>query len=389
MLSPKNKLPLVLLMAMLIISNLSMRVSAAKIGRTTQAADSLLQREYIVSMMHKVADWQLNAWNTTGFTHPKDDWTNGACYAGLYAFGAMKDNEKYLDALVKIGNDLNWNTGKRRYMADDYCIGQTYAQLYTRFKDKKMIAAFTIQADSIVSKPHDEPLDWKNNIQAREWAWCDALFMGPTSLSYLSTATGDPKYLNTATKLWWKTTDYLFNHNEHLYSRDGSYLDKKEKNGKSVFWSRGNGWVMGGLVRVMENMPANYPDKKKFEALYKEMAAKIISIQQPDGSWHASLLDPDSYPIKETSGTGFYCYAILWGLNHGLLDQKTYWPAVKKAWGALVTSVHPNGMLGYVQPIGANPDKVTANSTEVYGVGAFLLSGTQLYEYMAKHPKAN
>ncbi|MES2276773.1 MAG: glycoside hydrolase family 88 protein [Bacteroidota bacterium] len=357
-------------------------------GKKTLAKDSSLQKEYIVNMMHKVADWQLNAWNTTGFKHAKVDWTNGAAYTGLFAFGTMPGNDKYLDALVKIGNDLNWNTGKDRFMADDYCIGQIYSQLYVKYKDPKMIAAFTKLADSIVAKPHDEPLDWKNRIQLREWAWCDALFMGPTALSYLSTATGDPKYLNTAAKLWWKTTDYLYDNEEHLYFRDGSYLQKKEKNGKKVFWSRGNGWVLGGLVRVLDNMPANHPDRKKFEALYKDMEAKIASIQQPDGSWHASLLDPESYPVKETSGTGFYCYSILWGLNHGLLDAKTYWPVAKKAWAALTTSVHPNGMLGYVQRIGAAPDSVDENSTEVYGVGAFLLTGTQLYEYMDKHPKA-
>jgi unsaturated rhamnogalacturonyl hydrolase len=74
--------------------------------------DSSLQKEYIVNMMHKVADWQLNAWNTTGFKHPKVDWTNAAAYTGLYAFGSMKGNDKYLDYLVGIGNDLNWNTGK-------------------------------------------------------------------------------------------------------------------------------------------------------------------------------------------------------------------------------------------------------------------------------------
>jgi len=351
------------------------------------AADSSLQKEYILNMMHKVADWQLNAWNTTGFKHPKGDWTNAACYTGLFAFGSMPGNEKYLTALVNIGNDLNWETGKDRYMADSYCIGQMYSLLYTKYKDPKMIANFRLLADSIVSKPHDESLEWKNRIQSREWAWCDALYMGPTALSYLSTATGDPKYLNTATKLWWKTTDYLFDHEEHLYFRDGSYLQKKEKNGQKVFWSRGNGWVLGGLVRVLDNMAANYPDRKKFESLYKEMEAKIASIQQPDGSWHASLLDPESYPIKETSGTGFYCYSVLWGLNHGLLDEKTYWPVAKKAWAALTSSVHPDGMLGYVQPIGASPDKVSDTSTEVYGVGAFLLTGTQLYEYVNKHPK--
>lgn len=165
----------------------------------------------------------------------------------------------------------------------------------------------------------------------REWAWCDALFMAPTSLAYLSTATGDSKYLDIANKLWWKTTDFLYDKEEYLYFRDESYFEKREKNGKKMFWSRGNGWVMGGLVRMLSNMPKNYPDRPKYIKLYKEMAAKIASIQQADGSWHSSLLDPESYPVKETSGTGFYTYAILWGLNNGILDKKTYWPVIEKS----------------------------------------------------------
>ncbi|HYO21069.1 MAG TPA: glycoside hydrolase family 88 protein, partial [Flavisolibacter sp.] len=251
----------------------------------------------------------------------------------------------------------------------------------------KMIANFRRLADSIVLLQHTESLEWKNQVRFREWAWCDALFMGPTALSYLSTATGGRKYLDIATRLWWKTTDYLYDSTEHLYWRDGSYIGRKEKNGEKMFWSRGNGWVMGGLVRVLENMPSNYPDRPRFVQLYKDMTAKIASIQQPDGSWHASLLDPASYPIKETSGTGFYTYALLWGMNRGLLDKQQYWPIVKKAWTALATSVHENGMLGYVQPVGASPDKVDAASTEIYGVGSFLLAGSELYQFIKKNKK--
>lgn len=358
------------------------------VDSSAQQQEPVLKQKTILNIMHKVADWQLNEWNTKGFNHPAVDWTNAACYTGIYALGAIKGNDKYLSALIKIGGDLRWNTGPSRFMADDYCVGQTYSLLYTKYQDKKMIAAFIKQADSIANKPHDEPLEWKNNIATREWAWCDALFMGPTALSYLGTATKNPEYLNAAIKLWWKTTDYLYDPAEHLYFRDGGYFNKKEKNGKKVFWSRGNGWVLAGLVRVMENIPAGNRERKKFEQLYKDMAAKIASLQQADGSWHASLLDPESYPVKETSGTGFYCYALVWGLNHNLLDKKTYWPVVKKAWAALTTSVHPDGMLGYVQRIGDSPDMVTANSTEVYGVGAFLLTGSQLYQYIGTHPGA-
>ena len=185
-----------------------------------------------------------------------------------------------------------------------------------------------------------------------------------------------------------KTTDYLYDPpGAPLLQRDGSNLNKKEKKGEKIFWSRGNGWVLAGLARVIENMPAGYPGRQKFVDQFKDMAAKIAALQrQPDGSVpHASLLDPESYPIKETSGTGFYCYAILWGLNHGILNKSQYLPVAKKAWIALVTSVQPDGMLGYVQPIGGSPDKVTEQSNEVYGTGAFLLAGAQLYQYLSEH----
>lgn len=353
-------------------------------GETSLKRDSTLETTNIFKTMQRVADWQLNTWKDKGFNHRKADWTNGACYTGIFAFGNLRGNERYLQTLVDIGDDLGWNTGHLRFYADDYCVGQTYAQLYSKFKKKKMIAPFMLQADSIISQTHNEPLNWKNNIQKREWAWCDALFMGPPSLAYLSTATRDDKYLNTAVKLWWKTTEFLYDPSEKLFFRDESFFNKREKNGQKIFWSRGNGWVLAGLVRVLENMPKNHPDRKKLILLYQDMVARVAGLQQQDGSWHASLLDPASFPVKEMSGTGFFCYAMAWGLNHGILDKKQYLPVVEKSWKAMVSAVHEDGMLGYVQPIGASPDAVNGNSTEVYGVGAFLLAGTQLYEYLKK-----
>ncbi|WP_344850086.1 glycoside hydrolase family 88 protein [Pedobacter jeongneungensis] len=353
-------------------------------GETSLKRDSTLETTNIFKTMQRVADWQLNTWKDKGFNHRKADWTNGACYTGIFAFGNLRGNERYLQTLVDIGDDLGWNTGHLRFYADDYCVGQTYAQLYSKFKKKKMIAPFMLQADSIISQTHNEPLNWKNNIQKREWAWCDALFMGPPSLAYLSTATRDDKYLNTAVKLWWKTTEFLYDPSEKLFFRDESFFNKREKNGQKIFWSRGNGWVLAGLVRVLENMPKNHPDRKKLILLYQDMVARVAGLQQQDGSWHASLLDPASFPVKEMSGTGFFCYAMAWGLNHGILDKKQYLPVVEKSWKAMVSAVHEDGMLGYVQPIGASPDAVNGNSTEVYGVGAFLLAGTQFYEYLKK-----
>ena len=88
----------------------------------------------------------------------------------------------------------------------------------------------------------------------------------------LVAATGDERYLDFAVKNWWRTTDYLYDPGEHLYFRDSTYFDRREANGKKLFWSRGNGWVMAGLVRMLQLLPANHPSRARFQQLFQEMA---------------------------------------------------------------------------------------------------------------------
>ncbi|MGN6553082.1 MAG: glycoside hydrolase family 88/105 protein, partial [Verrucomicrobiota bacterium] len=191
-------------------------------------------------------------------------------------------------------------------------------------------------------------------------------------------ATDDRRYLDFAVTNWWRTSEYLYDNDEHLYFRDSTYFQKREANGKKVFWSRGNGWVMGGLVRVLQLLPKDHPSRPRFEQQFKEMADKILQCQQSDGLWRASLLDPESYPLKETSGSGFYTYALAYGVNQGLLERARFEPAVNRAWAALVACVEPDGKLTHVQPIGADPKAFDKSSTEIYGVGAFLLAGSEV-----------
>jgi hypothetical protein len=51
-----------------------------------------------------------------------------------------------------------------------------------------------------------------------------------------------------------------------------------------------------------------------------------------------------------------------------------------KAWNALTECVTEDGMLGYVQPVGAAPGDSFADKTEVYGIGAFLAAGSEVYK---------
>ena len=53
---------------------------------------------------------------------------------------------------------------------------------------------------------------------------------------------------------------------------------------------------------------------------------------------------------------------------------------LKKGWKSLVKAVHTDGKLGYIQPVGAAPKAAGRDATDVYGVGAFLLAGSELYK---------
>lgn len=340
-----------------------------------QAFSAAGDRTAIVRVMTAVADWQL----ANPSQHEPYDWTQAAFYTGMMAFAGIIDNPTYVGAMKEMGERNQWRPGLRPGHADDYAVVATYAQLFQREKNKAMLGPSLALFNFLLTRRFDDPLVWGGGIESRELAWCDALFMGPPAMAAVSAATGDRRYLDLADRLWWKTTDYLYDGAEHLYYRDSRYFDQREKNGRKVFWSRGNGWVIAGLARLLQDMPPDFRGRDRYEALFREMAGAVLAAQSVDGYWRSSLLDPDSRPNPETSGTGFFVFALGWGVTQGLLDRATYEPAVMKGWEALVRAVRPDGMLGWVQQIGAEPGTATFESTEVYGTGAFLLAGSAVH----------
>lgn len=179
------------------------------------------------------------------------------------------------------------------------------------------------------------------------------------------------------------TTRFLFDKQEHLYYRDESFIGKRI-NGTKVFWSRGNGWVFAGLTNIMDELDSAQEEYRYFLTIYKQMAKKLLEIQTAQGHWSMSLLGEKFFPTPETSGTSFFIYGLAWGINKGILNRSTYKKAVDKGWRALVSHVTEEGMLGYVQPIGAGPGEAWPDKTEVYGTGAFLAAGSEIYKMNLK-----
>jgi rhamnogalacturonyl hydrolase YesR len=333
------------------------------------------KKDFIRARMRKVAGWQLK-----NPLHEPNDWTNGAFYAGVFAAWKTTKSPEIWSALMKLGEKTGWKPGTRFDHADDIVITQTYLDIYRLKKDRAMLQPTIDVVKRILTEKSTEAE--KHRIT---WWWCDALFMAPPALAKLGRITHNKSYLALNDKLFRETYDLLYDKEEHLFARDAGYLidgqgeGRREANGKKIFWSRGNGWVLGGLARLLSELPRNYPEYDFYKELYVQMAERIIALQQADGLWRSSLLDPVSYPGGEASGTGFYTYALAWGINNRVLDKKKYLPAVKKAWSGLNTLVHPDGRVGWTQPIGADPRKnFSADSWEVYGAGAYLLAGSEI-----------
>ena len=256
-------------------------VTPRALAQTTQpppfSAD--LTRTAVRRVMTAAADWQLEHPSA----HAPHDWTVAAFYTGMMALSELSDSPKYYDAMKAMGERNQWRPGLRPGHADDYAVIATYARIFQREKDRRMLAPAVALFDFLVTRPYDEPLTWGNGIETREWAWCDALFMAPPALAAVSTATGDSRYLALANRLWWKTTDYLYDRTEHLYFRDSRFFDQREPNGRKVFWSRGNGWVFAGIARMLNELPADHPDRARYVTLFREMAEKIVAVQGEDG----------------------------------------------------------------------------------------------------------
>ncbi len=360
--------------------------------RTVEESPSVpeaFSRESIITAMDRAFKWQIEnivysaPLPDGGFQEVSDtEWVRGAFFAGVMAAFESTGDGQYLEAAKRLSEKNEWQPGPRPRHADDHCIAQTYANIFLVEHDRRMIEATVARFEEMIADPRPGPdVGWSEDDN---WSWCDALFMAPPSMALIAEATGNRRFLDLMNTMWWETYGYLYDREAHLWYRDGRYVIQEDgsgprtTNGQKIFWSRGNGWVFAGLALVLEHMPPDYPDRPRYEELFREMAAALVAVQGEDGLWRSSLLDPDEYPIPESSGTGFFTFGLAWGVNSGLLDEASYMPAVRRGWKGLLWAQQADGRLGWVQQIGYDPRSVTADDSMEYGTGAFLLAGSEM-----------
>lgn len=353
-------------------------------------AQNLPSKKNILASLRLTNDYFMNKWPDAGKPivtnreRPSNIWTRAVYYEGLMALYQTDPQRKFYDYAVQWGEKHNWTprTGITTRNADDQCCGQTFIDLYLLDKKEERINAIKGSVDNMV---HTEKKD--------DWNWIDAIQMAMPVFVRLGVLYKDTSYFRKMYDLY-AFAKYnhggkgLYNAADHLWWRDKDFVPPyKEPNGEDCYWSRGNGWVLAALARTLDLLPKTDAHYTEYLQDFKDMSAALVKVQRADGFWNVSLHDSTHFGGKETSGTALFTYGFAWGLNKGLLDKKIYKPIVAKAWNAMVKdAVHADGMLGFVQGTGKEPkdgQPVSYNNIpdfEDYGLGCFLLAGSEVYK---------
>jgi rhamnogalacturonyl hydrolase YesR len=342
-------------------------------------------RAHVLALADKAADYQIDALahGTTPSPSMKtmpaaDGWEQGAFFVGLAMLADHSSQPELARTLQDRGAANRYAFGARQYDADDQTIGAAYFWDYRHGAGDKAIAAMRARMDAILANPpkNDLVFEGDGHTCRDRWCWADALFMGPQVWLEMSRVTGDARYAAYAKTELFATLKELYDPQEHLVYRDSRFFERRDINGAKLFWSRGDGWVFAGLARILDLLPADDPDRPRIVAIFQEMAIRLKSLQKPDGFWSPSLLGDPETALPEESGTAFYTYGMAWGLKNGVLDRTKYEPVVRSGWAALNRALHPDGRVGYVQPVSDRPDAVDYDNTQFYGVGGFLMAAS-------------
>ncbi len=322
-------------------------------------------------------------------------WDIAAYHTGNMEVYKLTGNEQYLKYSEKWAEQNEW-MGAKSNKKEEWKYSYGEKDDFVLFGDWQI--CFQTYADLYEINPQEykiarakEVMEYQMSTDKNDyWWWADGLYMVMPVMTKMYKITGNPLYLKKLNEYFQYAHSIMYDKETGLYYRDAKYVYPKHKtvNGKKDFWARGDGWVFAAFAKVIQDLPKKDPQRRTYIKLYQKMAKTLVETQQAEGYWTRSMLDPAHAPGPETSGTAFFTYGMLWGINNGILSEKKYLPTAKKAWKYLTeTALQENGKVGYVQPIGekAIPGQVVnENSTSPFGVGAFLLASCEMYRFVEK-----
>lgn len=394
---------------------------------------AVMSRDEVVEYIERVNDYWITAnRNNAGSSF----WERGAynvgnmeayMLTGIEAYRAY--SEKWAEANQWKGNrnsgdKNNWTWG---YTGDVNSTGVLFGDWQCCFQSFVDLYNFDVEKDENKIARAREVMEYQmSKDEDSFWWWSDGLFMVMPVMAKLYLVTDNDLYLDKLYEYFTYAIELMYDGEEgipnegeaytssaklnsgaqpsdpndykHLFFRDAGYVYPLnplpgELSTTKNFWARGNGWVFAALSKVLQDTPDNWEHRQLFLDIYTDYAAAIRDCQKVDsegrGFWTQSMLahsyscsddNPQGY---ETSGTAFFTYGFLWGINSGILPEEEYIECALRGWKYLTeVAIFESGKVGYVQPVGAQAGSAASQgNTQDFAVGATLLAGCEMARY--------
>ena len=334
-----------------------------------QSPEPEFNRDSIISVMYRVTCYQKN----NSWMNVDRNWKRSTFYTGLMAFyNIVKDNELLTKAEYWAGKHGYRPGTDWFYQPNKLACTQTYLEIFFITGNREIIEN--------TKKYMDSEIEENESAFEQGWDYIDALYVGAPAYVMMYKATGEKKYLDYMNRVFLEVAGSLWDEDDKLFYRDLDAKTLKSKNGKKVLWSRGNGWAIASIPRILKYLPSDNEYYPKYISLLKSLAESLAGRQGDDGFWRTNLADYDEFPMPESSGTAFFTYAIAWGINNGILNREQYLPVVERAWKALYNDVDDDGKVLWGQTVNHRPAAVRKEDSGEYVSGAFLLAGSEVLQ---------
>lgn len=348
--------------------------SRASDAPTTSGPTTLSDPEAIHQLMIRVNEWQ----TAHPYQKPEQDcgWVRGTWYTGVMAAYRATGDRRFFEQAMAWGREKQFCIGYEHSGSNRLFPADTWCELALETGDKSLVEKVIAELNTPAKNTPVETRVWYLEGGQR---YADSLFGMPV-LAKLARITGEKKYLAWMESFFFDVAYEIWDTDDHFFYRDKRYIGKTSANGKKVVWSRGSGWVHAGLARVLEVLPQDDLARPAYVNMFQQLSVYVAATQPADGLWRPNMADPLEFPMPETSGTGFFCFGLAWGINRGLLDRATYEPVVRKAWAGLAANVSEEGKVLYGQLPNAAPAPVEREHSHEYVTGAFLLAASEMFQ---------
>ncbi|HEX7734933.1 MAG TPA: glycoside hydrolase family 88 protein, partial [Ktedonobacteraceae bacterium] len=244
-------------------------------------------------------------------THPAtsvtNNWQDATFQQGniaLYNLTRHTAYYSYAEQWAKSHSFKLQNGGSGPFFPDYQAVGQAYLDLYTIDHNPTEIADLRARIKAEVASVAAGHITYWNYVDALNMSMPNFARLGVLDKSSADLATMQTLFQYNERKVGGRG---LYNPANGLWWRDAHYVNT------TTYWSRGDGWAVMDLTKVISVLPATDPRRAAYVSIFQHTAAALLKTQRNDGFWNVDLGNPRDFPGPESSGTAFFTLGLAWG----------------------------------------------------------------------------